>query len=89
MIKQLTHSIKSVSKQIIVLILHGYQHTLSPDHGWGRFLFPQIGCKFYPSCSEYTKQSIIKHGVGQGLVLGFKRLGRCHPFTQGGFDLVK
>lgn len=81
--------IKSGFLAIILTAISWYQKTLSPDHGWGRLLFPHLGCKFYPSCSEYTKQSLEIHGIYQGLWLGVKRLARCHPFSKGGFDLVK
>ena len=43
-------------------------------------------CRFYPTCSEYTKQAIIKYGVIKGLWLGLKRISKCHPFNPGGYD---
>ena len=45
-------------------------------------------CRFYPTCSEYMKQAIIKHGVIKGGWLGVKRISRCHPFNEGGYDPV-
>ena len=45
-------------------------------------------CKFYPSCSVYAQQAISLHGARRGSRLALKRLGRCHPFTRGGVDLV-
>jgi uncharacterized protein len=54
------------------------------------FLGPFFGgaCKFYPSCSHYAYEAVERHGARRGLVLAMKRLGRCRPFTQGGFDPV-
>jgi putative membrane protein insertion efficiency factor len=54
------------------------------------FLSPFLGgaCKFYPSCSNYAYEAIARHGARRGIVLALKRLGRCRPFTQGGFDPV-
>ena len=45
-------------------------------------------CKFYPSCSKYAQEAIARHGARRGVVLALKRLGRCRPFTKGGFDPV-
>ena len=46
-------------------------------------------CRFHPTCSEYMKEAIEKHGVIKGIGLGLHRLSRCHPFHQGGFDPVR
>ena len=48
-----------------------------------------IKCKYYPTCSEYTKQAINKYGVLRGLKLGFFRILRCNPFSKGGYDPLK
>jgi putative membrane protein insertion efficiency factor len=45
-------------------------------------------CKFYPSCSHYAYQAIERHGARRGVWLGLKRLGRCRPFSPGGYDPV-
>ena len=45
-------------------------------------------CRFYPTCSEYTKQAIIKHGILNGGILGLKRIVKCHPLNEGGYDPV-
>ena len=48
-----------------------------------------IKCKYYPSCSEYTKQAIEKYGVLKGIFLGISRIIRCNPFSKGGYDPLK
>jgi putative membrane protein insertion efficiency factor len=54
------------------------------------FLSPFLGgaCKFYPSCSNYAREAIERHGARRGTLLALKRLLRCHPFTPGGIDFV-
>ncbi len=50
--------------------------------------FTPKNCRFYPTCSEYTKQAIQKYGIFKGVWLGVKRICRCHPFSDGGYDPV-
>ncbi len=57
-----------------------YQILLSPFLGGA--------CKFYPSCSNYAMEAIQRHGAWRGFLLAMKRLGRCQPFTKGGYDPV-
>jgi len=46
-------------------------------------------CRFYPTCSEYTKQAIEKYGFLKGCFLGLKRIAKCHPFNEGGVDYLE
>lgn len=46
-------------------------------------------CRFYPTCSEYTKQAIDKYGIIKGSLLGIIRILKCNPFSKGGVDLLK
>jgi putative membrane protein insertion efficiency factor len=46
------------------------------------------GCRFHPSCSVYALDSLKHHGAFQGSVLSLRRIARCHPWSDGGFDPV-
>jgi uncharacterized protein len=48
-----------------------------------------IGCRFYPTCSEYSIEAIEKYGAFKGSIISIKRILRCNPFNEGGYDPVK
>lgn len=75
-------------KKMILSLIRFYQKTFSPDHGTlGRAVLGGA-CRFEPTCSEYTYQSVQKYGSWRGLGLGLRRILRCHPLAKGGFDPV-
>ena len=45
-------------------------------------------CRFYPTCSQYMQESINKYGLFRGVIMGGRRIARCHPFNEGGHDPV-
>jgi hypothetical protein len=69
----------SISNFIISLI-KAYRFILSPWLG--------MHCRFHPTCSVYAIEAIQQYGVLHGSYLAIKRLGRCHPWHEGGIDPV-
>jgi putative membrane protein insertion efficiency factor len=73
-------------KKSATTLIELYQKTLSPDHGLMKPYYPHGFCKFYPSCSEYAKQSIQKDGLLKALPKSTWRVLRCNPWSKGGID---
>lgn len=67
-------------KHLVLLLIRFYQKFISP-------LSPP-SCRFTPTCSHYGYEAIQKYGLLKGGWLTVKRVGRCHPFTPGGYDPV-
>ncbi len=68
-------------KKVGVTLIKVYRRVVSP-------MLPR-SCRFTPSCSLYTLQAIEKYGLLRGSFMGARRLLRCHPFSEGGYDPVK
>lgn len=67
-------------KKFLLFLIRGYKKYISPLLG--------NHCRFYPTCSQYTLEAIEKYGSAKGLLLGAKRILKCHPFHPGGIDPV-
>ena len=66
----------------IISLIRGYQLFISPIMLPGK-------CRFVPTCSQYFVQAVEKYGPFRGSVLGIRRLLKCHPFHEGGYDPLK
>lgn len=66
-------------KQVLLFLIRIYRKfsSLTPPR-----------CRFYPTCSAYAYEAIERFGVFKGLYLAVKRILKCHPFNDGGYDPV-
>ena len=65
---------------VLKILIRAYQLALSPLLG--------PNCRYYPTCSQYAIEAIETHGSLRGAWLAIKRISRCHPWHEGGFDPV-
>ncbi len=70
----------SLAKKIALFLIGIYQKISK---------YTPAVCRFYPTCSEYTRQAIEKYGFLKGSWLGLKRISKCHPWHEGGYDPLK
>jgi len=70
-----------IPRIFVLRVLRMYKRWISP-------MLPSA-CRFRPTCSEYMIEAIESHGVLRGVGRGLRRLSRCHPLHQGGFDPVR
>ena len=70
----------NLGQRVVVFLLLFYKSQISP--------FLPSACKYQPTCSMYAKEAVERFGVSKGAFLALRRLLRCHPFAQGGFDPV-
>lgn len=68
-------------KSLMIGLIVLYQKTISPYLG--------NHCRFFPTCSEYSKAAFERKGFFRGLYLTLNRMLRCNPFGQGGFDVIE
>ena len=68
-------------KKILIILIKFYRKYISPHK--------KPCCRFYPTCSQYSLEAIEKYGAVKGGFMSIKRILRCHPFNEGGYDPVK
>jgi putative membrane protein insertion efficiency factor len=68
------------ARSFVLGLLRGYKWVLSP------LLLP--ACRYIPTCSEYAMEAVDRFGVFRGGLMAMRRVLRCHPFVQGGYDPV-
>lgn len=79
-LKAIIHGVSWVLVSLLLLPIWIYQKAISP--------YTPPSCRFTPTCSEYAKQALKKHGPIKGLWLAIKRISRCHPWGGSGYDPV-
>ena len=67
-------------ERLLLALIRAYRLVLSP--WWGNH------CRFTPTCSQYAAEAVERHGARDGTWLAMRRVGRCHPWCDGGFDPV-
>ena len=67
-------------KKFLIFLISFYQRRIS--------VFKRRSCVFYPTCSEYARQALEKHGLMKGTILAIRRILRCHPWTKNHIDPV-
>jgi hypothetical protein len=65
---------------LFLFLIRTYQVLFSP--------LKVTSCRYYPTCSQYAFESITLYGPLRGVIMGMKRLARCHPLHPGGYDPV-
>lgn len=73
-------------KKILINTIILYQKILSPDHGPRKKMYPYGYCRHYPSCSEYSKLAISKHGSIKGVGISVLRIVKCNPLSKPSID---
>ncbi|MCB9030505.1 MAG: membrane protein insertion efficiency factor YidD [Deltaproteobacteria bacterium] len=66
--------------KLFVAVQRGYKLCISPWLG--------ENCRFHPTCSDYSVEAVKEFGLVKGSTMAFKRICKCHPFCEGGFDPV-
>lgn len=81
-------NISLFARLFVLKLIRFYQKTLSFDHGFIKFFYPNGFCRFHPTCSEFGYKAVERHGIMKGGWMTIKRIIRCNPFNKGGIDEV-
>ena len=78
-VRYMLRGLRSAVVWLMLLPVRFYQKCISP--------FTPPSCRFTPTCSEYARQALIKHGPLKGTWLAVRRICRCHPFHRADYDI--
>ena len=78
--RSLRNYLQTAARLPLLILIRAYQLFISPIFG------PR--CRYLPTCSSYMLEAVETHGIVTGLALGLKRISRCHPWGQHGYDPV-
>lgn len=79
-LKKIAFFIRDIPKNLLLLIILFYRKCISP-------ILPP-SCRYTPTCSEYAIIAVRRYGFIKGFILAVKRIARCHPWHEGGYDPV-
>lgn len=77
-LRLMTAYMEKLVQYLLMGLIRFYQLCISP--------FKPRSCRFYPTCSAYTLEALQKYGPLKGSWLGIRRILKCHPFHEGGYD---
>lgn len=73
-------ALERLASRALLAVIRAYRFLVSPWVG--------NACRYWPTCSEYAREAIERHGAARGSYLAARRLARCHPYGRGGVDAV-
>ncbi|MEL7645482.1 MAG: membrane protein insertion efficiency factor YidD [Anaerolineaceae bacterium] len=80
-IRDLPFRLTNIPRIFVLLLIRAYQIIVSPA-------LPPGTCRYYPTCSHYGYQAVYRYGALKGSWMAIKRIVRCNPFNEGGYDPV-
>ena len=71
----------NLMQHLLIILVSFYKQAVSP--------YVRARCRFLPTCSDYMREAVERHGSAKGVWMGLRRLARCHPFQARGYDPVR